>query len=131
MIVKREQSDKDEDDLKKATDKGVEEKIRQKRILREYVIVLVTENKCETFFMFTIILLFINKRYRVFISYKLLDQTKMLKNRLIQRKHVVKLKSIFLVYFDNYFRSQNYLVYLTYVHSSSFIMFVYSIFVRT
>ena len=56
MIVKREQSDKDEDDLKKATDKGVEEKIRQKRILREYVIVLVTENKCENFFMFVIIL---------------------------------------------------------------------------
>jgi hypothetical protein len=55
--MKREQSDEDKDDLKKATGKGVEEKIRQKRNLREYVIVLVTENKCETFFMFIIILI--------------------------------------------------------------------------
>ena len=55
--MKREQSDEDKDDLKKASGKGVEEKIRQKRILREYVIFLVTENKCETFFMFIIILL--------------------------------------------------------------------------
>ena len=54
--MKRDQSD--EDDLKKATGKGVEEQIRKKRILREYVIVLVTENKCETFFVFIIILLF-------------------------------------------------------------------------
>ena len=53
--MKRDQSD--EDDLKKATGKGVEEKNRQKIILREYVIVLVTEIKCETFFMFIIILL--------------------------------------------------------------------------
>ena len=53
--MKRDQSD--EDDLKKATGKGVEEKIRQRRIWREYVIVLVTVNKCETFFMFIIILL--------------------------------------------------------------------------
>ena len=55
--MKREQSDEDKDDLKEATGKGVEEKNRQKIILREYVIVLVTENKCETFFMFIIILL--------------------------------------------------------------------------
>ena len=43
--MKREQSDEDKDDLKKASGKRVEEKIRQKRILREYVIFLVTENK--------------------------------------------------------------------------------------
>ena len=55
--MKREQSDEDKDDLKEATGKGVEEKNRQKIIWREYVIVLVTENKCETFFMFIIILL--------------------------------------------------------------------------
>ena len=55
--MKREQSDEDKDDLKKASGKRVEEKIRQKRILREYVIFLVTENKCEAFFMFIIILL--------------------------------------------------------------------------
>ena len=55
--MKREQSDKDKDDLKEATGKGDEEKNRQKIILREYVIVLVTENKCETLFMFIIILL--------------------------------------------------------------------------
>ena len=53
--MKREQSDEDKDDLKKATGKGVEEKIRE----REYVIVLVTENKCETFFLFIIIVLLI------------------------------------------------------------------------
>ena len=55
--MKREQSDKDKDDLKEATGKGDEKKNRQKIILREYVIVLVTENKCETLFMFIIILL--------------------------------------------------------------------------
>jgi hypothetical protein len=55
--MKREQSDEDKEDLKKGTGNRVEEKIRQKRILRETVIVLVTENKCETFFMFIIILL--------------------------------------------------------------------------
>jgi hypothetical protein len=32
--MKREQSDEDKDDLKKATGKGVEEKFRQNRILR-------------------------------------------------------------------------------------------------
>ena len=42
--MKREQSDEDRDDLKKSSGKGVEEKIRQKRILREYVIFLVTYN---------------------------------------------------------------------------------------
>ena len=42
--MKREQSDEDKDDLKKASGKGVEEKIRQRRIWREYVIVLVTVN---------------------------------------------------------------------------------------
>ena len=50
--MKREQSDEDKDDLKNATVKGIEEKIRKKRILKEYVIVLVTENKCETFFIY-------------------------------------------------------------------------------
>ena len=55
--MKREQSDEDKDDLKEATGKGDEKKNRQKIILREYVIVLVTENKCETLFMFIIILL--------------------------------------------------------------------------
>ena len=55
--MKREQSDEDKDDLKEATGKGVEKKNRQKIIFREYVIVLVAENKCETFFMFIIILL--------------------------------------------------------------------------
>ena len=54
--MKREQSDKDKDDFKEATGKG-DEKNRQKIILREYVIVLVTENKCETLFMFIIIFL--------------------------------------------------------------------------
>ena len=49
--MKREQSDEDKDDLKEATGKGVEEKNRQKIILREYVIVLVTENKCKTLFV--------------------------------------------------------------------------------
>jgi hypothetical protein len=52
--MKREQSDEDKDDLKKATGRGVEEKIRQKRILSEYVIVLVTKNECETFVMYII-----------------------------------------------------------------------------
>ena len=37
--MKREQSDEDKEDLKKAAGKGVEEKIRQKKMLREYVIV--------------------------------------------------------------------------------------------
>jgi hypothetical protein len=71
---------------KKATGKGVEEKIRLTRILSKYVIVLVTENKCETFFMFIIscyylsfILQFKNERIRVFIGYKLLDKTRILK----------------------------------------------------
>ena len=53
--MKREQSDEDKEDLQKATGEGVEEKIRQKRILREDVIFFVTENKCEFFFMFVII----------------------------------------------------------------------------
>jgi hypothetical protein len=50
--MKRDQSDEDKDDLKKTTSEGVEEKIRQKIILREYFILLVTENKCETFCIF-------------------------------------------------------------------------------
>jgi hypothetical protein len=64
--VKREQSVEDKDHLKKVTGKGVEEKIRQKMILREYVIVYF-------------ILQFKNERIRVFIGYTLLDQTQILK----------------------------------------------------
>ena len=54
--MKREQCDKDKDDLKEATGKGVEEKFIWKGILRQYDIVLVNEKNCETFFMFIFIL---------------------------------------------------------------------------
>ena len=52
LLIRREQCDEDQDDWKETTGEGVEENIRWKGILGEYDIVLVDENKCETFFMF-------------------------------------------------------------------------------